>query len=208
MNPAEHLSSALGRRDQAPNRALAEKIATSNDRSAVADLLDLVAGGKAAEKNDAIAVVYEAGRINPALIVPHREALLDLLVSKNNRVLWGALTALDIICDVDPAPLMARLGEMLDAADRGSVIAKDRTMSILVKLNAHPEYAPIVTPVILQRLQNAPTNQFPTYAQMVATNLAADHVPQLINILEKRRTSISYPSKIRTIDKLLKRLSS
>jgi hypothetical protein len=79
-------------------------------------------------------------------------------------------------------------------------------MSILAKLNGHPQYTRVVAPVLLQRLRNGAVNQFPMYAEMAAETIGKDNLPQFIAILKQRRTTISYPAKIDRIDKLLKNL--
>src|SRR5262245_32430609 len=102
MSVLQKLASALGRRDETPNQELAKSIAASKDAGAVAELVEHLADKNKDIQSDCIKVLYETGERNPALIAPHIEVFAKLLDSKNNRLAWGAMTALDAIADADP----------------------------------------------------------------------------------------------------------
>ena len=93
MNILNQLSSSLGRRDEVPNQQLAQKIVDSNDVKAVEELVNLLQNSKQAIQNDCIKVLYEIGERNPKMISGYCEDFIALLQSKNNRMVWGAMTA-------------------------------------------------------------------------------------------------------------------
>lgn len=68
MTVLDKLSSALDRRDEAPNIALAEHIVARNDTAAIAELAVAVRSGTARQANGALKVLYEVGARRPALI--------------------------------------------------------------------------------------------------------------------------------------------
>jgi hypothetical protein len=203
MSVLGRLASALGRNDERPNVELAEELATKPDAAAIAELAGALSGAVAVA-NDAIKVLYEIGARRPELVAPHLPAFLALLGSKNNRNVWGALQAVESVTDQVPAAVHAALPAVLAAADKGSVIAKDKAVRILVKLAAagHRD----VVPTLLQRVEEAAPNQFPTYAEETARVLDAAGRGELAAILERRVGSIETPSKRVRVEKLLKRL--
>jgi hypothetical protein len=58
----------------------------------------------------------------------------DLLSNKDNRMQWGAMTALHAIAPVKPQEMRELLPALAEVADKGSVITRDQFVAILVKL--------------------------------------------------------------------------
>src|SRR6478672_1547027 len=117
MSILEKLASAIGRRDEVPNQELAAKIARDEDQSSVVELLAGLSQ-KAAIASDCIKVLYEVGYVNPKLIAPHANVFIKLLQHKNNRLQWGAMTALDLIASINPEVGYRSLAEIMIAADK------------------------------------------------------------------------------------------
>src|SRR5690606_17733288 len=134
MSVLDKLSGALDRRDEGPNVELAGAIAAAGDSAAVAELAEAVRSGPARQANDALKVLYEIGARRPELIGGECPIFIDALKSSNNRTVWGAMTALDAVAEQRAEALVAELPAIIEAADRGSVIAKDHCNSILIKL--------------------------------------------------------------------------
>lgn len=201
------LASTLGRRDEQPNIELAEDLAQSGNRNGVQELVDILTNGKGPAKSDAIKVLYEVGERDPSLIVDHTDALLGLLEARNNRLVWGALTALACICRIAPDRIFAQLELILAAADKASVIAKDQAFAILVNLVAREGYADQVIPITLSRLQSAATNQLPMYAEQAARTMPAESRGALRTVLESRLNDEMPASKRKRIEKVLRRLA-
>lgn len=207
MSIADRLASALDRRDEAPNIALAEEIADKGDTRAVAELMDLLSTGSKALRHDAIKVLYEAGDRNPALIAPHRFAFVRLLETRDNRMLWGALTALAAIAPYDPDALAPHLDAILAAADNGSVIAKDKAMTILLALAATSAHRNTAWPLLLARLEAAAPNQLPMYAEQ-ALPVAGPEGAALAATLTARLGDMPTPAKRRRVEKVITKLGN
>lgn len=204
MTVLSKLANALGRNDERPNIALAEALAASPDKAAIAELVGALSTGPQAVRSDAIKALYELGERRPELLDGHAGAFFDTLSSRNNRMVWGGLSALAAIATRQAAILAPRLGEILAAADRSSVIAKDKTMSILAQLAAagHPE----ALPILLGRLETAAPNQFAMYAEFAAPVVDAAHRARFVAILEARLSGIPQPARRARIGKVLRRL--
>src|SRR5690349_11783066 len=94
MSVLEKLASALGQRDEGPNMALAASVAAAEDFQAVGELVEHLSDKNKDVQSDCIKVLYEIGVIKPEMIAPYVDKFAALLDSKNNRLAWGAMTAL------------------------------------------------------------------------------------------------------------------
>ena len=202
MSVLGKLASALGRNDEQPNVELAEALAAKPDAAAIAELAGALATGTTAVSNDAIKVLYELGALKPELVAPHAPAFLKLLSGKNNRNVWGALQAIETITSLQPAAVLAQLPAILVAADKGSVIAKDKAVAILVKLAAAGHGAKAL-PVLLERLEDAAPNQFPMYAEQALPVIDAAHRAAFVRLLEARLSLIEASAKRTRVEKVL-----
>ena len=205
MSVAGRLASALGRNDERPNVELAEALAAKPDKAAISELAGLLSTGTTAQQNDAIKVLYELGERKPELVGPHAAAFLALLKSRNNRNVWGAMSALDTVASAQPKAVLAALPEILAAADKGSVIAKDKAMSILTQLAAAGHAKPVLS-IFLDRLEGAADNQFPMYAQFGAPVMDAAHRARFVAIIEAKLPALP-PAKQARLGKVLRKLS-
>jgi hypothetical protein len=205
MSVLDRLAGALGRNDERPNVELAEALVAKPDKKAIVELADALSTGTPAQQNDAIKVLYEIGERAPELVAPHVEAFLLLLGSKNNRNVWGAMSAIDTIAAARPKEVATRLPDILRAADNGSVIAKDKAMSILAKLALAGDKRAM--PALLDRLAEAAPNQFPIYAELVLPAVGEAHKAALRAVLERRLKTIEQPAKRARVEKVLRKLA-
>lgn len=205
MSVLDRLASALERNDERPNVELAEALVAKPDKKAIAVLADALNSGSVAVQNDAIKVLYEIGERAPELVAPHAEAFFALLASKNNRNVWGAMSAIDTIAAVRAKEVGGHLKAILAAADKGSVIAKDKAMSTLSKLARAGE--PKAMPALLDRLEAAAPNQFPMYAEFAASVVTPAYKARLVTILETRLKTIDAAAKRSRVAKVLRKLS-
>lgn len=206
MGVLDQLACALNRNDEQPNIVLAEQLVAQRDHAAIATLADALQNAGKAVANDAIKVLYEIGYRAPELIAPHAGAFLSRLDASTNRQVWGALKALETLAPLEPRLLSEHLDTILAAADAGSVIAKDATMGILTGLARSGHYGKAAL-IMLDRIETAPVNQLPAYAEMAASVVAGRERARLLAILEERVTSIAQPAKQKRIAKVTRSLS-
>lgn len=206
MSVLDRLSGAMDRSDEGPNIALAAEIAAHGDKAAVAELALAVQTGSTRQRGDAMKVLYEIGARDPDLIGGRCPVFLEALGSANNRLVWGAMTALDEVAEQRADELVAELPRILAAADNGSVIAKDRCTSLLVKL-AKAGYADKAVPLLVERLKDAAPNQFPTYAEQTAEVITPEQRPGFIAVLKARFAGIAQKSKRDRVAKLMEKMN-
>ena len=164
MSILKNLASSLNRRDEVPNIELAKQIAKTNDTKAVKELIDNLSNKKDIA-HDCIKALYEIGELKPALISLYAKSFIDLLKSKNNRLQWGAMHAINTITLENAKAIYKALPEIIDAANKGTVITKDHTVNILVKLGTIKQYADDVFFLLIEQIVSSPDNQFPSYAE-------------------------------------------
>ncbi len=207
MDIAGKLSSSLGERGEAANIALAREICKTGDETALTVLVHLLESGKAKIQSDCIKVLYEIGAERPELIADHAPVFLRLISSKNNRLQWGAMTALDYITPLKPEVLAKNLAAIALAADKGSVITRDHAVGVLVKLAQIGRNYAKCLPLILAQLKKCPDNQLPMYAEMAAGVIVTKDKTAFVTLLKARSRKLKKTSQQRRIEKVLKQIS-
>jgi hypothetical protein len=202
MTVLNKLACALNRRDEVPNQELARSIVEAGDTAAVNEL---VAGLIHKDKNiqsDCIKVLYEIGERRPDLVAGYYKEIGALLESKNNRLVWGAMTALDTIVMEKPKAIYGMLARILAIADAGSVITKDHAVGILVKLASIKNYSDICEPLLIEQLMRSPNNQFPMYAEKACP--VVQNKKRFKEVLIRRLEGLEKESKKRRVMKVMK----
>jgi hypothetical protein len=208
MRVLDRLAGALGRRDEVPNVELAEELARTGDAASIAELAEAIRSAPQAVANDAVKTLYEIGERRPELIAPHAGAFFAALKSRNNRMVWGALTAIASLTEARPDSVAGRLDDILDAADRSSVIAKDAAFSILATLSASPAHKKHAWPRLLAALQTSAVNQTPMYAEKALVPAALNDPKALAEIVRARLAEIHQPPKRKRLEKVLRKLAA
>ena len=206
MNVIEKLSSSLNRNDEVPNQQLASQIIQTEDQEAIAELIDNLSNSNKNIQSDCIKVLYEIGDQKPDLISEHIEVFVALLQSKNNRLVWGAMLALDKICNLYPDKIYKSLPEILDVADKGSVISKDHAVSILIKLAGNKKYHDEAFILLLGQLSACPPNQLPMYAESAMTVVSDDYRTGFLQVLQSRLIEFEKESKRKRVEKVIEKM--
>ena len=208
MSVLHKLASALNRRDEVPNQELARQILRSKDRPAVKELVANLTNKDKKIQADCIKVLYEIGDGEPSLIASYYGEFGNLLSSNNNRLVWGAMTALDYIALSEPKGVYGLLSKILVAADGDSVIARDHAVGILVKLGSLKQYSARCLPLLIEQLQTCPNNQFPMYAEMSLTLANDENRAAMQKVMTRRLDSLEKESQRKRVAKVLNRLQS
>jgi hypothetical protein len=201
------LASSLGRRDEGPNVELAQRIVKTEDKSAIRELVENLSNSKSDVQADCMKVLYEIGDKKPELISGFVRQFLALLGSKNNRLVWGAMTALDSITLEEPAEIGDNLAKITEIANKGSVITRDHAVSILTKLASIRKYEAKVVPMLVEQLENCPDNQLPLYAENLPTIVNDGNRGIFMKTLDSRLGGIEKESKRKRVEKVMKLIS-
>ena len=204
MSIIELLASSQGSRNSTANIALAEEIASTGNREAVAELAGLLKHKDRNIQGDSIKVLYETGFRNPELIAPHCSDFLDLLTSKNNRLVWGAMAALTCIAQIRHKELFKSLDIFMEAVNKGSVITIDCGVDILAKLNGFDAYFNTTDPLLMEQLSKCPIKQLPTYAGKALEHIGKHSTEGYRNIITNRLDECEKESQRKKLEKLLR----
>jgi hypothetical protein len=192
MSILNRLASSLGRRDEVPNQELARDIAARKDK---ADIRELVENLWNKDKNiqaDCIKVLYEIGYIEPKLISDYAEDFVRLLRSKNNRLVWGGMTALAEVAKANPEAVFEHLDAIKKAKEAGSVITVDNAISTLAyTAAANAEYNQTIFPYLLEHLSGCRPKEVPQHAERSLPAVNSLNKTDFIKVLEKRMEDLS-----------------
>jgi len=207
MTIIDKLATSLNRKDEGPNQELAKYIADRDDKGAVIELVDNLHNNDKNIQSDCIKVLYEIGDIKPSLIAEYSKEFVTLLDHGNNRLVWGAMTALDAITLENPEVIYLALEKIVDITDKGSVITKDHGVNILINLCSIKQYADHAFTLLIEQLKKCPTNQLPMYAEKAISIVNDNNKTLFIKTLSSRLGDIEKDTKRKRVEKLIKKLS-
>jgi hypothetical protein len=207
MSVLNKLATSLGRRDENPNIDLAKQLAAKNDKAGVKELIQNLPNKSKDIQHDCIKTLYETGAIKPALISPYAKEFMKLLDSKNNRMQWGAMTALSSIVNENPRELYRALPKIIDVADKGSVITKDHCYKIMCGICTDKILLPKMFPLMVEFLLKSPANQLPKYAEDTLPFINGKNKAIFLKTLNSRLKDIVTPTKKMRVEKVIKKLA-
>jgi len=207
MSVIDKLASSLGRRDEVPNQLLAKQIAGKSDKNAIKELVENLNNKDKKIQSDCIKTLYEIGERKPELISPYVKNFIKLLDSKNNRLQWGAMTALSSVVNENPKEIYSSLAKIVEVGDKGSVITKDHLVKILVGIGSNKQYNDSMFQLLLEQIKKSPVNQLPSYIESTATIVSDKNKPAFIKAINFRMKEVEdlLPKKKR-MEKVLKNL--
>ena len=207
MSVIPRLASSLSRRDEVPNQELAAEVAQNGDQSAVQELVGNLGNKNKDIRHDCIKVLYEIGERAPALIAPYTADFAALLENKDNRMQWGAMTALNSVALEKPEIVFAAVPQLAAVADKGSVITRDNFVAILIKLSSIPAYRNDALPLLNEQMLSCPSNQLPMYAETALPVMSGSLKETFITTLTSRLGDFEKESKRKRVEKVLKKLN-
>ena len=204
----EKLACSLGRNDEMPNIELAEFLCENNDTSGIREIVDGFKGEDKAIANDCIKVLYEIGDRNPELICDYANDFISGLYSKNNRLVWGSMTALAKIAELASHAIFEKIETIQSAYENGSTITVDNSISVFAGLcKASDDFAKVVLPIILNHLQKCRPKEVSQHAERASICFNNKNASEFIDVLETRNLYLTASQQTR-INKLLKKLYS
>ena len=207
MTVLDKLATSLNRNDEVPNQELAKQIVQENDKKAIKELISNLNNLNKNIQSDCIKVLYEIGERKPSLIAEYADEFIALLNKNNNRLIWGAMTALDALTIENPTTVYLGLAKIIETANKGSVITKDHAINILIKLCSVKQYSEEAFALLIEQLKSSPSNQLPMYSEN-ATKIINNksNADAFIKVLSSRLDQVEKESKRKRIEKVIKYL--
>ncbi|SRR6266404_7429827 len=207
MSIIRKLATSLDRRDEGPNVELAALIARKEDKLSVSELVSNLNNKNKGIRHDCIKVLYEVGKLKPRLIADSYRLFIALLGNQDNRLQWGAMTALETVTQEKPREIFMSLGKIIDAANKGSVITRDHCVKILIKLASIERYNDRVFPFLVEQLETCPVNQLPMYAEKALPAINDRNRDDFLDVLKSRVEGVEQETRRKRIETVIKKLS-
>jgi len=208
MSVLNRLASSLGRRDEIPNQELARDMAAKKDSKDIHEIAENLWSKDRHIQADCTKVLYEIGSIEPKLIADYTQDFVKLLRSKNNRLVWGGMTALAEVAKANSAEVFKYLDEIKKAKETGSVITVDNAISTLAyTAAATDEYNKAIFPYLLKHLSSCRPKEVPQHAEKTLPAVKSSNKADFIKVLEKRMEDLS-GSGLARVKKVIKQANT
>jgi hypothetical protein len=205
---SKKLSSALNRKDQAPNRALAKEIIHTGGGQQLKELVDFFLSQPHKDlQKDAILTIAWVAEESPELVIPHADVLIGNLDASINRVIWGSMIAISAITHLIPEKIYQALPQILDAMEASTVVTRDYGFRILTTLYTQADLQENMLYILREQLRMAPDNQVGQYAERLLTVLNPDHKELVLETFTERLQELSNSHHIRRLNKNILKLS-
>ena len=207
MSISDHLAYSQGRKDQIPNKLLAQEITSTEDSERLVELIQFIESKPHRRlQMDATLTVAYVGDLLPKMLVPHIDFLIEKLKDPIDRVAWGSMIALSHVSPLVIDQMYEHLPEILDAMDMGSIVGRDHGYQVLVNLYKEDRYASDMLFILLEQIRKAPSNQLGQYTERLMEVIKQGDKPELIMALEERRLDLTNEYHLKRLTKNLKKL--
>lgn len=203
----DKISYALERKDEEPNINLAIQLCETEDRDGIREI---VSGLKEKNQiaNNCIKVLYEIGERKPSLIADYADNFLNLLNSKNNRLVWGSMVALSKITFLKSNEILQNVDRVISAYEKGSVITVDNSISVLAELvKAKGDKTEEIFQLILNHLAKCRPKEVGQHAERAFICINKDSASEFRNVIENRIDSLTTPQQKR-VAKIIKKIEN
>lgn len=208
MSILDKLTHPLGRRDEVPNQELARDLAAKKDKKGIHEIAENLWNKDRNIQADCIKVLYEVGYIEPKLIVEYAGDFVELLKSRNNRLVWGGMTALAEVAKINPDTVFKNLDAIKKAKETGSVITVDNAISTLAYTAAgSKKYNEAIFPYLLKHLSGCRPKEVPQHSEKAMPAVNASNKADFIKVLEKRMEDLSGGGLVR-VKKVIKQAAN
>lgn len=206
MSILKKLASSQNLKGNDANIQLAIEIANNNDITGVKELVANLSNKNKNIQSDCIKTLYEIGYIKPDLIAQYCDVFLNLLSSKNNRLIWGAMIALATVANIKHQEIFKNLELIAKTINNGSVITIDNGIEIFAKLCVFSQYSPQTEPLLIDQLWKCPIKQLPQYIEKSIICINNNNFEIFTSIIEKRKKECETESQLKRLEKALKQI--
>jgi len=207
MSVLDRLAHSLSRRDEVPNQELARDLAAKKDIKGIHEIARNLWNRDKNIQADCIKVLYEVGHIDPGLIAGYTEDFVKCLRHKNNRLMWGGMTALAEVAKADPDAVFKHLDAIKKAKETGSVITVDNAISTLAYTAAGKDkYNKAIFPYLLKHLSHCRPKEVPQHSEKTMPAVNASNKSDFIKVLEIRMEDLS-GSGLARVKKVVKKVA-
>lgn len=204
----EFLSSSLGTNNQQPNINLAERLAETKDIGTIEQIALHLKSKDKKVASDCIKVMYELGSLEPQLIAEYLDIFIDLITSKNNRMVWGAMYAISEITPYKITEVNDKFGKIYNAYKVGSVITIDSCIAIFAEIvKADVSNSSRAYQVIIEHLKTCRAKEIPQHSEKSFICINGSNYLDFEKVLKDRFDEMS-TSQQKRVKKVLKKIEN
>lgn len=192
MTYIEKIAYHVGHRDEVPNQELAALLAKEKNHKGIEEIASYLHDDNTSIQSDCIKVLYEIGYISPHLITKYADTFIDLLQSKSNRMVWGAMIALSTIAEDVPEDIWSHRQRIMELIETGTVITNVSGVKTLINLsNAGDKYYNTLIDELLWLQKDCRDIDFAKRAEDMQHVIKLTHRKVFKKILEERKPTLS-----------------
>jgi hypothetical protein len=155
-------------------------------------------------QTDCLSVLEQVGLLEPELIENFVADFIELIFSKDNRLVWTAMINLTLIADRKTQEIFEQYDDIVKMIEKGSVITKDNGIKTLAKVaSTSAEYEQAIVPYLMEQLRSCRVKSVPQYTESIRVAVTPPNREQYLSILNDRLDALSAPQQ-RRVKKLLK----
>lgn len=204
----EKVAYNLGRNDEEPNIALAIELCNTKNLEGIEEIVNGLINKKEQVANDCIKVIYEIGERNPELIGDYVLNFIQLLNSRNNRLVWGSMIAISKITFLRPQEVFENIEIVIRAYENGSVITRDNSISVFAELaKVDKKYEKIMFNKIIEHLKTCRPSEVGQHSERAFICVNETNAKEFLSVLLLRREHLTDAQKKR-INKLIKMIEN
>ena len=203
MSILEKIAHLQGRRDEVPNQELAESLARSKSRPDIQEIADNLDNRDPHIQADCLKVLYEIGYRDPSLISRYSDAFVELLTSKNNRLVWGAMIALSTIVELESGAIGAHVKRIMEIMRNGSVITVDNGVRVLAVIaSKEPKLRKELTGFLFEHLRTCRAKDLPQHSEKIRVAVGSSSKAEFLRILNARAAQLN-TSQLKRVKKVM-----
>jgi len=204
MSVLSKLASAYDRKDEEPNKDLGKELVENRDIEGIREIAENLWNKDRQVQTDCLSVLEQVGLLEPELIEDYVADFLEIIFSKDNRLVWAAMINLALIADRKPQEIFERYENIVKVIEKGSVITQDNGIKTLAKVaSTSAKYSEAIMPYLMEQLRSCRLKSVPQYAESIRIAVNVDNQDQYLSILNDRFEMMSAAQQ-RRVKKLVK----
>ena len=204
MSILEKMSHARNRKDDVPNQELAAELARTKNTDDIREVAQNLWHSDKKIQSDCLKVLYELGYIAPELIAEHVKDFIQLLDSRNNRLVWGAMIALAIITPIKHQEIDQAYESIKSSMAKGSVITMDNGIAVLANLAANrSSHREEIIDYLIDHLKQCRPKEVAQHAEKIIVAVTAENRQRFMDAINGR-LSVMNKSQTSRLNKVLR----
>ena len=190
--------------DEQVNIKLAIELCDTENGVGIKEIVDNLSNKNKDIANDCIKVLYEIGYRKPKLISEFVKVFINLLSSKNNRLVWGGMISLKTIAHITTDEIFDNRRSIINAYKIGGTITIDNAISVLSLLaSKNKEYEKEIFPILIDHIKTCEIKNIPQRAERMIVCVNDENKELFLKTIDKRIGDLS-PTQLSRINKLRK----